>query len=70
MITDKEFVVKDEVAFKLTVKVKKCMNPDTLYSVDFLQESLDTNGDVYISSVYNYFLTEDEIKTLAAGLLS
>jgi hypothetical protein len=64
----KEFTVKENDAFRLRVKTWKCLTPDTLNTVEFIQESKDKNGNVDLSSVYQFFMTDDEMKTLAQGL--
>jgi hypothetical protein len=64
----KEFTVKENDAFRLRVKTWKCLTPDTLNTVEFIQESKDKNGNVDLSSVYQFFMTDEELKTLAQGL--
>jgi len=65
----KEFVVKENDGFRLRVKSWKCLNPNDLNSIEFIQETL-REGDVEQSSAYNFFMTDNEIKTLAEGLSS
>ena len=65
----KNFIVKENQAFRLRVKSHKCLSPADLNSVEFIQESLK-DGTVIDTSTYNFFMTDEEIKTLAQGLLA
>lgn len=65
----KEFVVKENNEFRLRVKSWKCSAPSELNSIEFVQECLK-DGEVQMSSTYNYFLTDDEVQVLAQGLLT
>jgi hypothetical protein len=65
----KQFTVKETEGFRLRVKSWKCLSPANLNSVEFIQETL-SDGKVSDSSVYNFFMTDDEIKTLATGLIN
>jgi hypothetical protein len=65
----KEFVVKDSQAFRLKVKSWKCLSPSDLNAVEFVQECKDKDGEVEFSSVYQFFMTDAEIATLAQGLV-
>ena len=64
----KEFTVKEDQAFRLRVKSWKCLTPNTLNAVEFVQECKDKNGEVDFSSTYQFFMTDEEMKTLAQGL--
>ena len=63
----KEFTVKEDQAFRLRVKSWKCLRPNTLNAVEFIQECMK-DGEVDFSSTYQFFMTDEEIKTLAQGL--
>jgi hypothetical protein len=65
----KQFTVKETDGFRLRVKSWKCVNPADLNSIEFIQETL-TDGKVSDSSVYNFFMTDVEVKALAAGLVN
>lgn len=65
----KEFTVKESQGFRLRIKSWKCINPKDLNSIEFIQESLDDKGEVAQSSTYNFFITDNEIKTLCEGLV-
>jgi hypothetical protein len=63
----KEFTVKEDPAFRLRVKSWKCLTPKTLNAVEFVQECIK-DGEVDFSSTYQFFMTDEEMKTLAQGL--
>lgn len=64
----KEFTIKESEGYRLRVQSWKCKVPADLNSIDFIQESI-TDGKVTQTSTYNFFMTDDEIRTLATGLL-
>lgn len=66
----KEFTVKDEQAFRIRVKSWKCVNPSNLNALEFIQECKNDKGEVDFASTYNFLMTDEEIKTLAKGLLA
>jgi hypothetical protein len=68
-LNKKEVVIKDEQSFTLRVKMWKCLSPKTLNAVEFIQESKDSDGEVEASSTYQFFMTDDELKNLAKGLV-
>jgi hypothetical protein len=65
----KEFIVKENEGFRLRVKAWKCLAPNDLNSIEFTQECLK-DGEVQMTSTYNYFLTDAELDVLAKGLLT
>jgi hypothetical protein len=64
----KDFIVKETAGFRLRVTQKRCLRPEDLYSLDFVQEVKNDDGEVVTSSTYNFFLTDSEIETLVQGL--
>lgn len=68
MIVKKEFVVKEDEGFRLRVKAHECIAPKGLMSIDFVQECLNTKGDVDFTSTYNFFLYKEDIDNLIEGL--
>ena len=64
----KEFVVKEQLGFRVRVRTHEVLAPKGLYSLDFIQESLDNNGKVVSDQTYNFFMTKDEVQTLCQGL--
>lgn len=69
MINKKEFVVKDESAFRLKIRHWKAVRPADLNSVEFVQECMK-DGEVDFSSTYHFLMTNEEIKSLIKGLES
>ena len=68
--SDKEMVIKEHPGFRLTLKKHEVLSPKGLFSIDMVQESLKEDGTVFDSQVYNFFMTKEEMKTLADGLLA
>jgi len=66
-VKQKEFVVKEREDYRLRVTRHEVLAPKGLHSIDFIQESLK-DGDVVDSQVYNFFMTKDEMATLASAL--
>ena len=66
----KEMVIKEHPGFRLTLKKHEVLSPKGLFSIDMVQESLKEDGTVFDSQVYNFFMTKEEMKTLADGLLA
>ena len=64
----KEFIVKEDTAFRLRVKSWKCLVPSTLNAVEFIQECKSDDGEVNFSSTYQFFMTDTEMQVLAKGL--
>lgn len=65
----KEFTVKENQAFRLRVKKWKCLSPNDLNAVEFIQESKNKDGEVDQTSTYQFFMTDEELKTLAEGIV-
>jgi len=62
-----EQVIKEHSGFRLTLKKHEVLNPKGLFSIDMVQESLK-DGEVTDSQTYNFFMTKDEMATLASAL--
>jgi hypothetical protein len=63
------FVIKDTPGFKITVKSWKCLRPNDLNALEFVQETKNSAGEVDMSSTYQFFMTDDEVVDLCNGLL-
>jgi hypothetical protein len=63
------FVVKDSPGFRITVKSWKCLRPNDLNALEFVQETKTSTGEVDMSSTYQFFMTDDEVVDLCNGLL-
>ena len=66
----KKFTVKEDAAFRVRVESWEVVSPAGLLNVDFIQECLNKDGEVELSSTYNFHLTKEEIGELCKGLLS
>jgi hypothetical protein len=66
----KEFIAKEHPGFRVRVRTHEVVAPKGLYSLDFIQESLDENGVVKSDQTYNFFMTKDEVQTLCQGLMT
>ena len=66
----KEFTVKEHTGFRVRVRTHEVIAPKGLYSLDFIQESLNDKGEVHADQTYNFFMTKDEVQTLCQGLMT
>ena len=66
--TYKEMVIKEDAAFRLRLQKHEVLSPAGLFSIDLVNESLNTDGTVSDTSSYNFFMTKEEIAALAYGL--
>ena len=64
------FVVKENKNFRLRVEKNLCANPADLYSINFISECIDDRGKITDVNTYNFFLTNQEIQTLAVRLIN
>ena len=64
----KSFTVKENKAFRLRVESKKCLRPAELNHIQFIQECFDKDGELDFSTTYQFFLTDNEVKTLVKEL--
>ena len=62
-----EITVKESEGFRFRVKSWKCLTPNNLNAVEFIQECMK-DGEVDFSSTYQFFMTDEDMKTLAKGL--
>ena len=66
----KEFIIRDEPAFKLRGTMKQCLSPSNLWCVEFTGESYNEKGEIVNDSTYQFFLEDEHIKNMAKGLLA
>ena len=66
----KEIIIKDSPGFQLRLKKWECQAPKGLYALNFIQASKDREGKIDQESTYEFFMTNEEIKTLAETLLN
>jgi hypothetical protein len=62
-----ETVIKENDGFRLVLKKHEVLNPKGLFSIDMEQQSLK-DGVIQDTAVYNFFMTRDEMATLASAL--
>jgi hypothetical protein len=67
--TFKTMVIKEHEGFRLVLKKHEVLSPKGLFSIDMVQESLK-DGEVVDLQVYNFFMTKDEMSTLAQALIA
>jgi len=65
--TAKETTIKENSGFRIRVEKHEVISPKGLFSLDIIQESLE-DGKVKDSQTYNFFMTNEELHTLAQGL--
>jgi hypothetical protein len=64
----KEFLIRDEDAFKLRGKMTRCQAPSNLWCVEFTGESYNDKGEIVNTSTYQFFLEDDHINNMIKGL--
>jgi len=65
--TAKETTIKENEGFRIRLEKHEVINPKGLFSLDIIQESLK-DGKVSDSQTYNFFMTKEELQSLANGL--
>lgn len=63
-------VVTDTPAFKMTVKVNDIQSPADLKAVYFIREEFNLKGEQINSSIYEFFLTPEELKSVGSALIN
>jgi hypothetical protein len=65
--TRKEMTIKESEGFRVRMVKHEVISPKGLFSLDLIQESLK-DGKVQDTATYNFFMTKEELQTLAQGL--
>ena len=65
--TRREITIKESEGFRVRMVKHEVLAPKGLFSLDLVQESLK-DGKVQHSATYNFFMTKEELETLAHGL--
>ena len=65
--TYKEMVIKEDDGFRLVVKKHEVLSPKGLFSINMVQQSFK-DGKLLDTNTYNFFMTQDEMATLASVL--
>jgi len=66
----KSFTVKEDAAYRVRVESWESIAPKGLVAVNIIQECLNKDGDIDLSSTYSYNMTRDEISNLCKALLA
>jgi hypothetical protein len=64
----KEFLIRDDAAFKLRGTVKPCIGPMNLWCIEFIGEEYNDKGEMINDSTYQFFLEKEHIKAVINGL--
>lgn len=64
----KEFLIRDESAFKLRGTMRQCMSPQDLWCVEFTGEQYNDEGELTNTSTYQFFLNNEHIAKMVQGL--
>jgi hypothetical protein len=62
-----ETIIKEHEGFRLVLKKHEVLMPKGLFSVDMEQQCLK-DGKITDTAVYNFFMTKEEMATLAQAL--
>ena len=65
----KSTTIKENSAFRVRIESWEVLAPKGLIAINFIQESLNKDGEVDFSSTYSYNMTKEEIGNLCKGLL-
>jgi hypothetical protein len=66
-VTYTETVIKEHENFRLVLKKHEVLSPKGLFSLDMEQQSL-RDGKITDTATYNFFMTKEEMTTLASAL--
>ena len=64
--TYKEMVIKEDEGFQLVLKKHEVLSPKGLFSIDMVQQSFK-DGKLLDINTYNFFMTKEEMQSLAYG---
>jgi hypothetical protein len=64
----KTTTVRENSAYRVRIESWECIAPKDLIAVNFIQESLNKDGEVDLSSTYSYNMTREEINNLCKVL--
>lgn len=65
--TRKGMTIKESEGFRVRMVKHEVISPKGLFSLDLIQESLK-DGEVQHTATYNFFMTKEELQSLAHGL--
>lgn len=64
----KEFIIKDMPGFQLRIKKWECLKPEGLFAVNFIQATKDKEGKIDNESIYEFFMDQNDINSVAKAL--
>ena len=64
----KEVILKDTEGFQLRVKKWECQSPKGLFAVNFIQATKDKEGKIDSESIYEFFMDQNDINSVAKAL--
>jgi hypothetical protein len=64
----KSTTIKENSGYRVKVESWESIAPKGLIAINIIQESLNKDGEVDISSTYSYNMTRDEINNLCKAL--
>ena len=64
-----ETIIKEHEGFRLVLKKHEVLRPEGLFSINMEQQCLK-DGEVQDTAVYNFFMTKEEMSTLASALIA
>lgn len=62
--TFKTATIKESEGFRLRLEKWEATSPKGYYAVNFIQESLNEEGEIWQTSTYNFHMTKEEIQHL------
>ena len=62
-----KIVIKENAGYRLILQKNPCLRPKGLNNIEFTGEQLK-DGKITNSSTYQFFMTQDELETLAEAL--
>jgi hypothetical protein len=66
----KSVTIKENAAYRVKVESWEAIAPKGLIAIHIIQECLNKDGKVDLSSTYSYNMTRDEISNLCKALLA
>jgi hypothetical protein len=66
----KSVTIKENSGYRVKVESWESIAPKGLIAINIIQESLNKDGNVDLSSTYSYNMTRDEISNLCKALLA
>jgi hypothetical protein len=64
----KSVTIKENAGYRVKVESWESIAPKGLIAINIIQESLNKDGDVDLSSTYSYNMTREEINNLCKAL--